>query len=55
MKKEIVIKPDKVLTLTHGDKVEIYVNKNVVEFHFYCDGTGNFFRISKKELMKLLK
>ena len=55
MKKQIKIIPDKRIELSCGDFVEIYIKKNEIEFHFYCDGTGNYFRITKKELKEMIK
>jgi len=59
MKKEIkrivTILPDKVIQLSHADKVEIYVKKKCIEFHFFCDGTGNVFTLTKEELKEMLK
>jgi hypothetical protein len=46
--------PDKIIELSLGDKVEIYVRKKEVAFHFYCDGTGNCFALTKEELRKWL-
>jgi hypothetical protein len=55
MKKSINIIPDKVIQLEHGDSVRIYGTKNMIEFHFFCDGTGNIFRLTKQEILNLLK
>jgi hypothetical protein len=27
----------------------------MIEFHFFCDGTGNIFRLTKQEILNLLK
>ena len=53
--KIIIEKPDKIIELSHGDEVRIYVDKNNIRFEFYCDGTGNFFRLSKKEIKEMMK
>jgi hypothetical protein len=55
MKKQIKIIPDKTIELSHGDKVDIYIDKWIVEFRFYCDGTGNIFELTKDELREMLK
>jgi hypothetical protein len=55
MKKEITIIPDKVIELSHDDKVKIYIKKNNIEFDFFCDGTGNGFSLTKNELKEMLK
>jgi len=54
IKKTIEV-PDKTIELSHNDKVEIYIRKNDILFDFYCDGTGNCFAISKKELKEMAK
>jgi hypothetical protein len=55
MRKEIRILPDKTIELSWGDRVEIYVKKNKIEFHFACDGDGNCFELTKDELREMLK
>lgn len=54
MKQTIQI-PDKEIQLTQGDHVKIYINKKDIDFAFYCDGTGNIFTLTKKELMEMCK
>lgn len=59
MKKQITrivtILPDKVIKLSHADKVEIYIKKHCIDFSFFCDGTGNCFTLTKEELKEMLK
>jgi hypothetical protein len=47
--------PDKEIRLSHGDKVNIYIRKNEISFEFFCDGTGNAFTLTRKELMEMFK
>ena len=53
MKKQIDI-PDKTIELSHGDKVEIYVDEDKINFHFFCDGTGNCFALTMDEINDLM-
>jgi dihydroorotase-like cyclic amidohydrolase len=43
----------KVIELSSGDSVEIYATKDKLEFRFYCDGTVNFFYLTKEEIEDL--
>lgn len=47
--------PDKILSLTKGDRVAIYVSNDEFRFDFFCDGTGNTFYLTKKEIREMLK
>lgn len=55
MKRKVIIEADRTIQLTHGDYVNIYVQKNRILFNFFCDGTGNSFSLTKKELRKMLR
>ena len=54
IKKTIEV-PDKTIELSHNDKVEIYIRDRDILFDFSCDGTGNCFAITKKELMEMIE
>lgn len=54
MKREIRRIPDKIIRLTHGDEVKIYSTVNKLDIYFSCDGTGNCFTLTRKEIMELL-
>lgn len=51
VKKEI---PDKIIELSQGDIVQIFVRKNKLTFWFSCDGSGNVFELSKDEIKRLM-
>ena len=53
--KTTTIIPDKEIQLTQGDHVKIYINKKDIDFAFCCDGTGNMFTLTKKELLEMCK
>lgn len=52
IKKEV---PDKIIDLSHGDRVAITVTKKEVRFDMFIDGAGNCFSLSKEELRDLIK
>ena len=54
MKKQIEV-PDKIIELEYNDKVKIYIEKNKIRFDFFCDGTGNSFSLSKRQLWEMIK
>ncbi len=55
MKKETKVVPDKIIDLKYGDQVKIYATKDKLTFSVFCDGTGNVFELTKKELEELMK
>lgn len=55
MKKQITIKPDRVIKLKYGDEVRIYASKSKLHFSVLCDGAGSEFDLTKEELEELMK
>lgn len=53
--KKILEIPDLTLELSHGDRVNIYVRKKEILFDFFCDETGNYFTLTKQQLMEMCK
>ena len=55
MKTETKILPDKIIEMSHGDRVNIYIRERDILFEFYCDGTGNCFAIPKRDLKEMIR
>jgi hypothetical protein len=55
MKKSIIIIPDETINLPHGDKVEIYVKKDKLEFNIFSDGSGFNFELPASKIIGWIK